>query len=164
MAELRLVQVPDGLRPPVQVPGVQRRPATILRAEPSVGGDHMGVEVRVPRPRGPVPEPGSHKTLSRQHVRASPAAPDSSRLHLHHREGGADRCLMRGDDGGGGVWGPERPQERHRLRGAERQVEPRYLRRRPAPGQRGTRGRVGVDQERSEVVTGDLARESEPGS
>jgi len=151
------------LRPSIERTGVERRPAAVTVAPADVRGDDMGVEVRVAGPRGSVSKRRSDEATRRKDVDAAMSPPNPASLDLHDAERGPNGPLVRGDDLGGHLRRPERPQQRYRLRRAEGEVEAGDLWRRPTLRQLIARAGIRVTQERSEVVAVDLADQLKPG-
>ena len=82
------VEVADRRRPRVQRPGIQCCPPVIDRRVRDVCEHHVGVEVGVTGPGGPVPERGTDEPVAVEHRRAAGAAPDATRdlfEDLHRR-------------------------------------------------------------------------------
>ena len=84
----------------------------------------MGVQLRITGPRGAMHEPG-HRPPAGRDVAADPVDlhPGQRRPPLQEPERRGDRLPMGGGDHIGDRFRAERPQQRHRLRRRERQIE-----------------------------------------
>ena len=158
VAEVRLVEVPGG-------GGVQEQPASVegpplpVGALGHVGHEHVGVEVRVTGPAGPVPERRDHETVDLDLVHPVLPGTGPSRLALDVRERGVDRGLVRVANHRGRVGITETGEQRHGLRCPKSQVEPGDLPT-PEPAELLARRRVEPGPDRVEVVGSDFAVES----
>ena len=161
VAQRRLVQRAGGLGLQVQLPPVQRRPAPI-RPPGHVRHQHMGVQLRIPRPRRPMPERRRDEPPARQPVPAVLTPADLPRLPLQipHRLG--HRRVMRTADKRRQLLVAQREQQRHRLRRGERQVQPRQPVRTPHPQQRPPRGRIPAVQHRPQTLRRHPADQTQP--
>jgi hypothetical protein len=127
MAEVGLVEHPGGLGVQEDPPRLQRPPHAIVRRADEVRDEHVGVQQRIAGTGGAVPEPGRDQPVHLDPFGPARPATGPGGFPLEV----ADRCRDRGvvcrHDLVGHVRVAEPPQQRHRLRGAEGQVESRHL-------------------------------------
>jgi hypothetical protein len=163
VAKLGLVEVAGGLGVPVDGTAVDRtEPALLVLGH--VGHKHVGVKGRITGTRGAMGEGRGHEARGRHELDPSPSSAKEGRVVLEVAERGL---------GGAGVGGrhmsahlriSERPQERHRLRGLEGEIEAR----RAPPGTAGPAHELGVAdriaavQDRAKLIGSDQAAEAEP--
>ena len=122
VAELRLIQIADGLGPAVQRPGIQRGPP-VVRPVHQVRDHHMGVEMRVASPGGAVAKRRGDEPVTSNNLSATVATPAPRRLRLEHRECFTNRRIVRDTHGVADLGGAEAVEDRHRLRGVERGIK-----------------------------------------
>ena len=128
--QMRLVQVPGGLRGPIQRRTVQRREPAV-RSSRQVRGDHMSVQLRVKRPRHPMQIRSRDQPLSRINKAALCPAADLHGGVLDPPDRGPHGSLMRPHElARDGLVG-DREQDTDTLRSGERKVERGYLWRPP---------------------------------
>jgi hypothetical protein len=157
-----LVEIADGLGPPVDGLPVGGRPAAVL-GPGQVGGDQVGVQLRVAGPRRAVPEPGGDESAGRDPDGAAVPPAGHDRLRLQGGEGVGHRGVVRGDHLGCGDRVGQGPQEADGLGGGERQVEPGHPPRTPGTGDEGVPVGVAAVEDGPEPVGVDWAGEAERG-
>ena len=124
-AQHRLVDEARRARVRVQPPAIQRRPAPIAAAA-EVGDQHVRMQLRIPRPRRPMPKRRRHKPRRLLHQRPAMAAPDRRRrpLQIGHRR--PRRHVMRRPHPPPQLLVADAEQDAHRLRRRERQIKPAH--------------------------------------
>lgn len=126
VAEVCLVEVPGGARVVVKRRGVDRAPPAV-RGPHRVRYQHVGVQQRVPVAGGAVPEPRSDESVRRHPVDPVAARPGEGRDLLHVGDSPSHGCVVRSGDHACHFRLPEAPEDRHRLRGPEREVPAGHL-------------------------------------
>ena len=160
VAQLGVVEVPDGAAPLVERPAVEGGPAVVLGGVDEVGDHDVGVQVRVEVARRPVPEGGADEPVALDGAVAAGAPPSlGDRLVDLERPGDGDVVGVADLVGDLGV--AESEQQGHGFRGAEGGVEPDDLRHRVATGESLAGGRVLEVEDPVELVGVDLARQPE---
>ena len=160
ITQMGLVEVAGGLGLPIQLPAIQRAPAPVVRRAGGVGDQHMGVQQRIGGPRRAVPECRPDKPLPSDLLGPAGPAAGPARRPLQV----AERRLDGGVVGTAGLVGDlvvaEPVEQRHRLGGAEGQVEPGHrplhLREQPRPV-----FRVLADEDGGELLAGHPPRQAE---
>ena len=158
VTKVGFVEVAGGLGVQVQPPPIQR-PPDVIGALGHVGDEHVGVEVRVPGPAGAMPERRRDQALDLDLVDPVLPGPRSGCVAFDVGERSVDGRLVRSGHGPGRVRVAEEGEQRHGLRGPERQVVPGDL---PArePRQRLARGGVLAGPHRMQLLSGDLTLEA----
>jgi hypothetical protein len=159
--ELGLVEVAGGLGVQVQMPGIQRPPAAVIGRVGEVGDQHVGVQQRIIRPGGPVPEPGGHEPVRRHLLVAALAAAGVGGVPFQVVQSRDHGGVVGLTDLPGDVRIGQRPQQRHRLRGPEGQIEPGHGA--GVTHQRLPVGRVRAGQHRAQRLGGHQPVQTEPG-
>ena len=160
LAEVGLVEDAGSLGVREQLPRVERAPDPVVAGAGEVGDQHVGVQQRIVRPRGAVPERRRDESVHLDGLgpaRTAAGEPGGT-LHVTHR--GVHGGVVRGNHLLGRRLVAQSPQQRHRFRRPEGVVEaghlPRRVRGQPLP-------RVGMSgvEHRPQLLGGDLARQAE---
>ena len=124
--------------------------------------DHdVGVQLRVARTRCPVPERRGDEPVTGDLLNAGLPSPGAGSLRFERCEGAGDGDIVRSANLLGDLRVTEREQQRDRLRGAERGVEPRDLRRTLPTRQRLARPGIASEENMMERLRVDLSFEPE---
>jgi len=121
-AEARLIDEARRLAVLVDERSVKRRPAPVGPLH-DVADEHMGVELRVARPRGAVAKARRHEAARSDPLAPVVAAPSEGGVGLQVGERLGDGVVVRPSDGVAQVIGTEAVEDAHRLRRREGDVE-----------------------------------------
>ncbi len=116
--------VPGGLGMPIQLPGVQRPPTTVVHRLTDVGDQDMAVQQRIPGPRRAMPEPRSHEAADPHPLTPIHPTPRPTRLPLQIPNRRRDSTVMRIADRPRRRGVSDAVQDADRLRRTKRQIEP----------------------------------------
>ena len=125
VAQLGLVEDAGGLGMRVQLPRVQRPPHPVILRSGEIRDQDMGVQQRIIRPRGAVPERCRHEPVNLDRLRTARPATRVAGRTLQVADRGVHGGVVGSHHFGRGGPVTEGPQQRHRLRGPERVIEPR---------------------------------------
>ena len=120
-----LVDEAGGAGVKVQQARIGRGPPTV-RSEDRIGGQHVGVQLGITVPRGPVNEGGRNQSGGLDPPLAAGAPAGHGGVALEVFEPFCDRAVVGHPDRGRGLRVAQPPQHRDGLRGRESEVEPRH--------------------------------------